>query len=512
VVSTRARDALSALFFAGLLLAGAYAWAAGPPAPAHLVDLGPAPLADPASLPVAPLAPVSRGIGLVVDTSNRQQVVNLFNTVYTPALAVPGNWNGSTASCNPGTVSPTFGSATVQMINYYRAMTGLPADLSEDVGASAKADDAALMMKANNALSHSPPSSWACYTAAGAEAAGHSNLAGGAAGAFAVTLYIWDFGDGNYPLGHRRWLLYPPLAAVGRGDTDTFNALWVLPTSQHPIWGPRPTSPEWVRWPPAGYVPYQVTYPRWSLSHNPNVDFSAATVSMTVNGSPVSVNVRPLVNNYGDRTLVWEPSGITMGAGMADKVAAVTVNNILIGGVPTSVSYNVIIIDPAGTAGPTPTPTRTPTRTPTPTPTRTPTRTPTPSITPTASTTPTPSRTPTLGPHPLDADGNQSTTALEDGLLGLRFLFGFDGSQLTDDVVGQGCTRCDPDSIVSYLSWLGGVLDVDGNGEADPLTDGVLITRYLFGFRGALLTSGAIGQHCSRCSAGAIESYLSDQI
>ncbi|HEX2466477.1 MAG TPA: hypothetical protein VHR17_17785, partial [Thermoanaerobaculia bacterium] len=138
MVSTRARDALSALFFAGLLLApGAYARAAGPPAPAHLVDLGPAPLADPASLPVAPLAPVSRGIGLVVDTSNRQQVVNLFNTVYTPALAVPGNWNGSTASCNPGTVSPTFGSATVQMINYYRAMTGLPADLSEDVGASA---------------------------------------------------------------------------------------------------------------------------------------------------------------------------------------------------------------------------------------------------------------------------------------------------------------------------------------------------------------------------------------
>ena len=82
--------------------------------------------------------------------------------------------------------------------------------------------------------------------------------------------------------------------------------------------------------------------------------------------------------------------------------------------------------------------------------------------------------TPTLGPHPLDADGNQSTAALEDGLLILRFLFGFDGAQLTTGVVGQGCTRCDAGSIVSYLSWLGGILDIDGNGARDPLTDGVL--------------------------------------
>ena len=52
----------------------------------------------------------------------------------------------------------------------------------------------------------------------------------------------------------------------------------------------------------------------------------------------------------------------------------------------------------------------------------------------------------------------------------------------------------------------------DGNGKLDPLTDGVLITRYLFGFRGAPLTTGAIGNGCSRCTAGAIESYLSDQM
>ena len=120
--------------------------------------------------------------------------------------------------------------------------------------------------------------------------------------------------------------------------------------------------------------------------------------------------------------------------------------------------------------------------------------------------------TPTLGPHPLDADGNQSTNALEDGLLVVRYLFGFHGAQLTTGVVGQGCTRCDAGSILSYLSWLGSILDVDANGVRDPLTDGVVVARYLFGFRGATLVSGAVGEGCSRCTASAIESYLSDQV
>jgi hypothetical protein len=111
---------------------------------------------------------------------------------------------------------------------------------------------------------------------------------------------------------------------------------------------------------------------------------------------------------------------------------------------------------------------------------------------------------------PLDADGNQSITALEDGLLTLRFLFGFEGSQLTSGVVGAGCTRCDAVSIQSYLAWLGDLLDIDDDGERDPLTDGLLVARHLFGFSGSLLISGAVDDDCKRCSANAIESYLGD--
>ena len=42
----------------------------------------------------------------------------------------------------------------------------------------------------------------------------------------------------------------------------------------------------------------------------------------------------------------------------------------------------------------------------------------------------------------------------------------------------------------------------------EPLTDGLLALRYLFGFRGTTLSTGAIGGGCTRCDAPSIETYL----
>ena len=227
-MSTIARLALLVALCLGCL--------AAPAATAQVVQqgpssprLGPAPIADAETLALEGRGITPRGIGLLVDTSNRQQVVDLYNGVFAPALTVPGNWNGSTSPCNAGTVSSAYRAASVQVLNYFRAMTGLPADIAELTGASDLSAQAALMMKANGALDHTPPANWDCYTSGGAQAAGSSNLAFGAAGPYATWLYIADPGDGNYFVGHRRWLLYPPLVAIGRGDTDNTNAMWVLP-------------------------------------------------------------------------------------------------------------------------------------------------------------------------------------------------------------------------------------------------------------------------------------------
>ena len=102
-------------------------------------------------------------------------------------------------------------------------------------------------------------------------------------------------------------------------------------------------------------------------------------------------------------------------------------------------------------------------------PTWTPTITPTPTLTPSAMVTPTQTATPTAtktpGPcTPLDVDDDGQQEPLTDGLLFLRFAFGFTGSTLTAGALGGGAMR-DAGEIGAYLSSCGTTLDIDGNGE-----------------------------------------------
>ena len=79
----------------------------------------------------------------------------------------------------------------------------------------------------------------------------------------------------------------------------------------------------------------------------------------------------------------------------------------------------------------------------------------------------------------IDADGNGSIEPLTDGLLILRYLFGFTGNTPIAGAVGAGATRADAGSIGNYLAGCGlSVLDVDGDGSAEPLMDGLLFLRY----------------------------------
>jgi DNA-binding beta-propeller fold protein YncE len=51
--------------------------------------------------------------------------------------------------------------------------------------------------------------------------------------------------------------------------------------------------------------------------------------------------------------------------------------------------------------------------------------------------------------------------------------------------------------------------DIDGDGSVDPLTDGLLLLRYSFGFTGPTLITGAVDLvNCTRCTAAAIEAFL----
>ncbi|MBC6476514.1 MAG: hypothetical protein GDA56_26785 [Hormoscilla sp. GM7CHS1pb] len=108
----------------------------------------------------------------------------------------------------------------------------------------------------------------------------------------------------------------------------------------------------------------------------------------------------------------------------------------------------------------------------------------------------------------LDIDGNGVIDALTDGLVAIRYLFGFRGETLTEDVVGEGATR-DTSEIVTYLDEVGDImLDVDGNGTAGALTDGILFMRYALGFEDQALISGAISEDATRTTAEAINAHL----
>jgi hypothetical protein len=54
--------------------------------------------------------------------------------------------------------------------------------------------------------------------------------------------------------------------------------------------------------------------------------------------------------------------------------------------------------------------------------------------------------------------------------------------------------------------------DLDGDGESKPLTDGLLLIRYLFGFSGDSLISGAIGAGATRDTAEAVEAYIKERV
>ena len=106
-------------------------------------------------------------------------------------------------------------------------------------------------------------------------------------------------------------------------------------------------------------------------------------------------------------------------------------------------------------------------------------------------------------------DANGEATALTDGVLIVRYLFGVTGAQLTDGALGTGAVRTDAADIIVYLEpGLTTMLDVDANGEAGALTDGVLIVRYLFGVTGTQLTDGALGTGALRTDSTEIIAFL----
>ncbi len=281
-----------------------------------------------------------------------QAALDLYRQEYLSYIQTPIEWNGDHAACDLGTTSPAYRLAVLRRVNYFRQMAGVPAVVVFSEESNHKAQAAALLMSVNNALNHDPPQTWLCYPEIGEEAAagaGSANLAWGATGWEAISLYMEDPGGSNQALGHRRWILYPQTRVMGSGDIPgraghpAINALVVFDDQ---MWGPRPpTRDEFVAWPPPGYVPIPVVYLRWSFALA-GADFSAASVQMTTFEVDIPLKLVPLVEGYGEDTLVWEAPGLNPANLPADLPITVAVRNVLVNKIVRDFSYEVILFDP----------------------------------------------------------------------------------------------------------------------------------------------------------------------
>ena len=107
-----------------------------------------------------------------------------------------------------------------------------------------------------------------------------------------------------------------------------------------------------------------------------------------------------------------------------------------------------------------------------------------------------------------DVDGNGEADALTDGLMMLRYAFGIRGEPLWRGAIAANSPLDASEVEVNAEFIANTIADIDGDGRFDALTDGLLILRYLFAMRGASLLAGSIANGAIRTTAEEIENYL----
>lgn len=293
--------------------------------------------------------------GFSVNNDSREEVRGFYDAIYPTSENVPINSTLSATLCFPGHNSAGFQAAELRRINWFRAMSGMPANIVLDPFDNWYAQQMATIISDNGALNHQPPPTWLCTGSLSTNESG-GNQAIGVNGADAITAYMQDASTNDYGVGHRCWILYPPETVMGIGDAPAFrtnwsaNLTWIFDPAS---FGARPaTRHPYVSWPPEGFVPCQVVYPYWSFGVSNNADYSAATVSMTSNGVSVAVVVEPHLSGYGDNPLVWVPMGLDVTKPFfpfsgTDTVYSVTISNVNCSGSNLVYSYSVTVFDPA---------------------------------------------------------------------------------------------------------------------------------------------------------------------
>ncbi len=288
----------------------------------------------------------------VVDVRDREVVRRLFLTTYRATQNIPHGWTGNLANCQPGTLAPAYLAAVQTRVNWFRAMAGVSSTIELTAENNRMAQAAGFLQAANptGGLDHNPPATWRCFTAEGGAGSAASNLGG--TGPDSIDGWMQDPGANNRRTGHRRHILSPAQRTMGHGGVPGGSgALYVFAPGASPV---PPARDEFVAWPPAGFVPSQTVYGRWSFSLPPTANIDNATVSMRRadgTAAPLTVVHRESNSGFSDSALVWHPTGLVDESGVwptpaNDERFTVTVAGVVMGGATRTFTYDVTIFDP----------------------------------------------------------------------------------------------------------------------------------------------------------------------
>ncbi|WP_425229491.1 CAP domain-containing protein [Sphingomonas sp.] len=327
--------------------AGAVAVVSATPTPAATATPTPTPTATPT--PAATPTPTPTASGFTAQAA----------AMYTAGPSI--------ANCTPGQLTSSVTNTLLTDLNTIRAFHKLP-PVTYSPGDEAAAQASALMQAANDSLSHTPPTSWKCYSSLGDTGSSTSNLYGGFGNGLTLisedeVLAGWLTETNNIvadSVGHRRWLLYPFLGSVaygrvaGASPTQTRGDAAALKVFNNTGSGvANGTLPPYVAYPYQDYpARYFATTSLLSFSviasSNPNssanstVNFANARVTVTQRGGSALTVSNQTYDNQGyglPNNLQFAVAGLRTGT-----YYDVTITGVVVSGATQSYSYYFRIV------------------------------------------------------------------------------------------------------------------------------------------------------------------------
>ena len=238
----------------------------------------------------------------------KEAICRVWNDGHVENEATP--WKPGADSCDPGTLSEVAVEDTLRRIDMFRALSGLP-PVTEDRAQRRQDQACAVLMNANQDLSHEPPRSWSCWTQAGRDGAASSNLAlGPSTPAEAVDLLMTDAGVPS--VGHRRWLLGFHLGKVGIGFAGNSTCIGVFDDSGS-------AEREWTAYPPPGPAPIAMVRDRngpvpWTFHVADGIEGAEVTMRRMPEGDDVEITSWIIEPGYMiPDAIAWQPPRVRVG-------------------------------------------------------------------------------------------------------------------------------------------------------------------------------------------------------